>query len=44
MMKYIHTWPLHPYDYLVDLIKDKKWDKLSIGLEMDSSLFHSLLL
>ena len=27
--KYIHTWPLHPYDALVDLIKDRKWDKLS---------------
>ena len=23
--KYIHTWPLHPYDALVDLIKEKKW-------------------
>ena len=22
--KYIHTWPLHPYDALVDLIKEKK--------------------
>ena len=33
--KYIHTWPSHPYDYLVDIIKDKKWDKLNIGLEMD---------
>ena len=37
--KYIHTWPLHPYDALVDLIKKKKWDKLSIGLEMDSHYF-----
>ena len=37
--KYIHTWPLHPYDALVDLIKDKKWDKLSVGLEMDSHYF-----
>jgi ectoine hydrolase len=37
--KYIHTWPLHPYDALVDLIKEKKWDKLSIGLEMDSHYF-----
>ena len=37
--KYIHTWPLHPYDALVDLIKEKKWDKLSIGLEMDSHFF-----
>ena len=37
--KYIHSWPLHPYDALVDLIKEKKWDKLSIGLEMDSHYF-----
>ena len=28
---YIHTWPKHPYDYLVEIIKNKKWDKLSIG-------------
>ena len=37
--KYIHTWPSHPYDYLVDIIKGKKWDKLNIGLEMDSHYF-----
>ena len=37
--KYIHTWPLHPYEALVDIIKDKKWDKLSLGLEMDSHYF-----
>ena len=37
--KYIHTWPLHPYDYLVETIKDRKWDKLNIGLEMDSHYF-----
>ena len=37
--KYIHTWPLHPYDALVDLIKVRKWDKLSVGLEMDSHYF-----
>ena len=37
--KYIHTWPSHPYDNLVDIIKEKKWDKLSIGLEMDSHYF-----
>jgi len=37
--KYIHTWPLHPYEALVDIIKDRKWDKLSIGLEMDSHYF-----
>ena len=37
--KYIHTWPLHPYDRLVELIKEKKWDRLNIGLEMDSHYF-----
>ena len=37
--KYIHTWPMHPYDYLVELIKEKKWDDLNIGLEMDSHYF-----
>jgi len=37
--KYIHTWPLHPYQYLVEIIKQKKWDKLNIGLEMDSHYF-----
>ena len=36
---YIHAWPKHPYDYLVQIIKDKKWDKLSIGLEMDAHYF-----
>ena len=37
--KYIHTWPSHPYDYLVEINKQKKWDKLCIGLEMDSHYF-----
>ena len=37
--KYIHTWPLHPYDCLVEIIREKKWYKLSIGLEMDSHYF-----
>ena len=37
--KYIHTWPLHPYDYLVEIIKKKNWEKLNIGLEMDSHYF-----
>ena len=31
--------PKHPYDYLVEVIKEKKWDKLSIGLEMDTHYF-----
>ena len=37
--KYIHTWPLHPYQYLVEIIKQRKWDKSNIGLEMDSHYF-----
>ena len=37
--KYIHTWPLHPYQYLVEIIKKRKWDNESIGLEMDSHYF-----
>ena len=37
--KYIHTWPLHPYDNLVNIFKEKKWDNLTIGLEMDSHYF-----
>ena len=36
---YIHKWPKHPYDYLVEVIKEKKWGKLSIGLEMDTHYF-----
>ena len=27
--KYIHTWPMHPYDSLVNLIKERKCDKLN---------------
>ena len=37
--KYIHTWPLHPYDSLVHLIKKNKWDNLNIGVEMDAHYF-----
>ena len=37
--KYIHTWPTHPYDALVDLIKKNKWDKTNIGVEMDAHYF-----
>ena len=37
--KYIHTWPLHPYQYLVEIIKQRKWEKSNIGLEMDSHYF-----
>ena len=37
--KYIHSWPLHPYQYLARIIKKRNWDKLNIGLEMDSHYF-----
>ena len=37
--KYIHTWPMHPYQYLVEIIKKRKWDKSNIGLEMDINYF-----
>ena len=37
--KYIHTWPLHPYDALIHLIKRNKWDNLNIGVEMDAHYF-----
>ena len=37
--KYIHTWPLHPYKYLAEIIIKRKWDSLNIGLEMDSHYF-----
>ena len=36
---YIHKWPKHPYDNLVEIIKEKNWDKLSIGVEMDAHYF-----
>ena len=37
--KYIHTWPLHPYKHLAEIITKRKWDSLNIGLEMDSHYF-----
>ena len=37
--KYIHTRPLHPYQYLVEIIKQRKWERINIGLEMDSHYF-----
>ena len=37
--KYIHMWPMHPYDYLVEIFKQKKWNNLKIGLEMDTHYF-----
>ena len=37
--KYIHTWPSHPYDALVNLLKKNKWDKVNIGVEMDAHYF-----
>ena len=36
---YIHKWPKHPYDYLVEIIKNRKWNKSCIGLEMDAHYF-----
>ena len=40
--KYIHAWPLHPYQYLVEIIKQRKWERSNIGLEMDSHYFTAL--
>ena len=37
--KYIHMWPSHPYDYLIEIFKRKKWDNCKIGLEMDAHYF-----
>ncbi|MDC0142578.1 M24 family metallopeptidase [Candidatus Pelagibacter sp.] len=37
--KYIHVWPIHPYDRLIEIIKERKWNNLSIGVEMDSHYF-----
>jgi Xaa-Pro aminopeptidase len=42
--KYIHSWPLHPYQYLVEIIKKKRWDSLSIAVEMDSHYFTATCL
>ena len=30
---------MHQYDLLIELIKKNKWDKLNIGVEMDSHYF-----
>jgi ectoine hydrolase len=37
--KLVHVPPLHPYEYLVQIIKDKKLDKGVIGVEMDAHYF-----
>ena len=37
--KYIHVWPIHPYDRLIEIIKEKKWERLNIGVEMDSHYY-----
>ena len=37
--KYIHAWPSHPYNALVNLLKKNKWEKLNIGVEMDAHYF-----
>jgi len=28
---YIHTWPKHPYDYLVQIVKEKKLNKVVLS-------------
>jgi len=34
--KYIHTWPLHPYDYLVEIIKERKQKvKITCGVSIN---------
>ena len=32
----IQSPPLHPYDYVVEIFKDKNWSSKNIGVEMDS--------
>ena len=32
----IQSLPLHPYDFVVQMFKDKKWSDKNIGVEMDS--------
>ncbi len=32
----IQSPPLHPYDFVVQIFKDKKWSNKNIGVEMDS--------
>ena len=37
----IQSPPLHPYDYLVKIIHEKKWSKKNIGVEMDSYYYSA---
>ena len=37
--KLVHVPPLHPYEYLVKVIKDKKLDSGTIAVEMDAHYF-----
>ena len=37
----IQSPPQHPYDYLINFLKTKKWDKKNIGVEMDSYYYSA---
>jgi len=37
----IQSPPSHPYDYLVDLLIEKKWSNKNIGVEMDSYYYSA---
>jgi Xaa-Pro dipeptidase/ectoine hydrolase len=37
----IQSPPQHPYDYLTNFLKTKKWDKKNIGVEMDSYYYSA---
>ena len=41
--KYIHV-AMHPYDPLIELIKKNKWDKLNIGVEMDTIILQLIVM
>ncbi len=37
----IQSPPLHPFDYVSNFLKTKKWDKKNIGVEMDSYYYSA---
>ena len=37
--KNVHNWPKHPYDILVEILKQRHLDKSKIAVEMDASYF-----
>jgi len=39
--KLIQSPPLHPYDFVVQLIKEKNWSSKKIGVEMDSYYYSA---